>query len=160
MPKITPRRAAAFRRFITTLPKGKDTELVLLKGHLLIEEQVRALIDHRLRNPDVLREANSRFDTHKAIQLARAFFPPDHLLGVWDSVLKLNKLRNDIAHNLWPKSALADKIDSWVKTAPVNLQGIDEPEARFEMTLWILFEAISNLVDAPSAKVVKFDAPT
>ena len=155
MPKVTPRRAGAFRNFLLMLPRGKDHELTLLKGHLLIEEQVRALIDRRLKNPSTLKEANSQLSAHQAIQLARAFFQPDHQLRVWTSIQKLNKLRNDIAHNLWTKSTLADKVEAWVLEAPVLLQSIEDPQVRFEMTLWALFEAISGLVEAPVAEIVE-----
>ncbi len=50
MHEITERQLLAFKRFLSALPHGQDTELVLLKGHILIEEQVRLLIDRRLRN--------------------------------------------------------------------------------------------------------------
>ena len=154
MSEITELQLEAFRNFLATLPHGKDIELVLLKGHLLIEEQVRLLLHRRLRNPAVLQESNSSLETHQAIQLARAFFPPDHLPEVWKAVLKLNKLRNDIAHNLWSKSSLADKVEAWVQLAPTGFKDHPNPQLRFEFTLWSMFEAISALVDAPSAEIV------
>ena len=139
---------------MVTLPHGKGIELVLLKGHLLIEKQVRLLLHRRLRNPAVLLEANSSLEAHQAIQLAKAFFPPDHLPDVWTAVQKLNKLRNDIAHNLWSKSALADKVEAWVQLAPTGFKDHPDPQLRFEFTLWSVFEAISALVDAPSAEII------
>jgi hypothetical protein len=159
MAEITELQLSAFRNFLATLPHGKDIELVLLKGHLLIEEQVRLLIHRRLRNPSTVQEANSRLEAHQAIQLARAFFPPDHLPDIWKATLKLNKLRNDIAHSLWAKGSLADKVDAWVQSVPTGFKDHPDPQLRFEFTLWSLFEAISALVDAPSAEVVHIQVP-
>jgi len=49
--QITDRQLDAFRRFLRILPNGKDVELVILKAHLLIEEQVRQIVDERLKDP-------------------------------------------------------------------------------------------------------------
>lgn len=45
---VSPRQIEAFRRFFEKLPHGKDFTLVVLRGHLLLEEQVRAVVDERL----------------------------------------------------------------------------------------------------------------
>lgn len=147
MSELTPRHLEAFQRFLELLPHGKDPELVLLKGHLLIEEQIRALIDCRLPNPQALMEANARLDAHQAIQLAQAFFPTGHMVDIWRAVSKLNTLRNSIAHKLESKQSLADKIEAWVQSAQTGARELDNPTARFEYTLWAIFEAISSLVD-------------
>jgi hypothetical protein len=147
MPEITLRHLEAFQRFLRLLPHGKDKELVLLKGHLLIEEQIRALIDRRLKNPQALMEANAKLEAHQAIQLAQAFFPLGHMVDMWRAVSKLNTLRNGIAHTLGDTQSLADKIEAWVQSAPTGAKEFDDPEARFEFTLWSIFEAVSSLVD-------------
>lgn len=147
MPEFTSRHLEAFQRFLGLLPHGKDPELVLLKGHLLIEEQIRALIDSRLQNPQSLKEANARLETHQAIQLAKAFFPPGHMVDTWRAVSKLNTLRNDIAHNLVEKGSLSDRIEAWVQSAPTGAKDYDDSTARFEITLWALFESVSSLID-------------
>ena len=159
MSEPTSRQLKAFKKFLETLPHGKDVELVLLKGHLLIEEQIRLLVHRRLRNPDVLAEANSRLETHQAIQLARAFFPSDHMPEFWLAALKLNKLRNDIAHNLWSETTLADKVDAWVQLVPSSLTSGPDAQQNFELALWTLFEAISSNVDQPSAELVALSKP-
>jgi hypothetical protein len=156
MSAITDRQLHAFRNFLETLPHGRDTELVLLKGHLLVEEQIHLIIHRRLRNPNVLAEANSRLETHQAIQLARAFFPPDHMPEIWLAALKLNKLRNDIAHRIWPSQSLSDKVAAWVTMIPSALTNGPDATQNFEIALWTVFEAISSLVDQPSAELLPF----
>ena len=51
-----------------------DETLIILKGHLLIEQQVRAFIDQRLINPDAFRAAN--YTMYQCICLAEAFCLP------------------------------------------------------------------------------------
>lgn len=154
MSRISSRHLNAFKHFLQSLPHGKDTELVLLKGHLLIEVQIRLIAEQRLRNPDVFNEANSRLETHRAIQLARAFFPPDHLPEIWTAALKLNTLRNEIAHSLLTKESLDDKVSAWSKIVPSALSDGPDTQQNFELALWTLFEAISSLVDQPSAELL------
>ncbi len=147
MSELTPRHLEAFQRFLEILPHGRDPELVLIKGHLLIEELIRVLIDCRLPNPQALREANAKLDAHQAIQLAQAFFPPGHMVDIWRAVSKLNRLRNSTAHKLEDKQSLTDKIEAWVQSAQTGARYLDDPTARFEITLWSIFEAVSSLVD-------------
>lgn len=154
MSEITERQLDAFERFLSVLPHGQDTELVLLKGHLLIEEQVRTLVDKRLRNPAALHEANATLECHQVIHLAKAFFPLGHQPELWQAVAKLNKMRNDIAHNILPSGSLNDRISAWVETFPTGFCDLTDKTLRFEFTLWSLFAAISELVDTPNAEVI------
>lgn len=157
MPEPTARQVDAFKRFLSELPHGKDTELVLLKGHILIEEQVRLLIDRRLRYPSALHEPNTQLECHQAIQLARAFFPPGHNPEMWQAISKLNKMRNDIAHNILPRDSLNDRIAAWVTSFSSGFGDFPDKTLQFEFTLWSLFDAVSELVDSPNAEVVQLE---
>lgn len=143
-----PRVIAAFRNFITKLPRGQDLEFVLLKGHIMIEAEIRLLIDRRLPNPGALKEPNARLECHQAIKLAKAFFPPDFEPQLWDSLEKLNKLRNDIAHSMLAREALIDRIEAWLKKYPSTLDCGQVLEERFGIALWSLFCWVAELVDA------------
>ncbi len=149
--EITPRQLEAFQRFIKLLPHGKDIDLVLLKGHILIEEQVRLLIDRRLRNRAALSDA--RLECHQCICLAESFYPANHEPWLWKALKKLNKMRNDIAHQIEP-SGLQDRIDAFVASVPSGLDGIEDKNGRFEITLWSLFDAVSELIDSSVAQVL------
>ena len=149
----TDRQLGAFKRFMAELPHRKDAELVLLKAHILIEEQVRLLIDRRLPNSAALREANSELECKQAIQLAKAFFPPDHEKWLWKALEKLNKMRNDIAHNILRRQSLTDRIADWVNSVPSGYAGWQDKSLRFEVTLWSVFDAVSELVDAPAGAI-------
>lgn len=90
----------SFRRFYKFLPRSEDQSLVLLKIHLLVEEQIRAFLDERLPNPEALAPARLTFN-HVAC-LAEAISREDIHTNVWAAVRKLNQMRNDIAHKLVP----------------------------------------------------------
>jgi hypothetical protein len=150
MSQPTQRQLDAFRRFSEELPHGNDIELVLLKGHILIEEQVRLLIDRRVRNPEALRESSCQLDCAQAMQLARAFFPPDYQSWLWKALAKLNKMRNDIAHKILSRQSLADRIAAWVDSVPSGADGFTDKKLQFEYTMWQVFDAMSELVDGPS----------
>jgi len=148
---ISKKQADAFRRFLNVLPHGKDTELVLLKGHLLIEEQINKIIAERLKNPDALKDA--RITSYQAICLAKSFFPLDFKPWLWDALLKLNLIRNKVAHNI-EGNGINDRIEHFVNTYPWGYSEVEDKVEAFELSLWSMFCAVSELVETPAAKVI------
>jgi len=143
---ITDRHIAAFKRFITRLPHGKDVDLIILKAHLLIEEEVNAIIHARLKNPDVLL-GEERLESVYRIRLAQSFFEPEAQPWLWKVLLQLNTLRNRVAHSINPKGR-EDIIHDIIKTIPSNSAlKAESLQEQFEFVLWILHEAVSSLVD-------------
>jgi hypothetical protein len=98
LPEPDAHAIASFRKFYSLLPRGSDVSLLILKLHLLVEEQVRSFVDERLANKDAL--AAARLECHQAICLAEAVSNEDIHPNVWEAARKLNGLRNHIAHNL------------------------------------------------------------
>ena len=147
---VTQRQIDAFRRFLKFLPHGQDFTLVILKGHLLIEEQVRRIIDERVKNPDAVEKA--KLDCHQAICIAKALCPKEQEPWLWEAAIKLNKIRNKIAHKVEPVG-LDDRIDDFVNSVPSGLYFSEDKQGRFEGALWSLFEAVSSLVEWPTATV-------
>lgn len=148
---ISKKQVDAFRRFLNVLPHGKDTELVLLKGHLLIEEQINKIIAERLKNPDALKDA--RITSYQAICLAKSFFPSDFKPWLWDALLKLNLIRNKVAHNI-EGNGINDRIEHFVNTYPWGYSEVEDKVEAFELSLWSIFCAVSELVETPAAKVI------
>ena len=155
---VSDREIEAFRRFITMLPHGKDSVLVVLKGHLLIEEQLRQIVDEHVKKPRALVKA--RFSCSQVICLAEAFCSERAPLWLWDSLRKLNSLRNDIAHQIEPNE-FQERIANIVSTIGENsvfssggFGDMDEP-SRFEMCLWVLFTNVAALVERPAAAVLR-----
>lgn len=142
---ITDEQVADFKRFVELLPR-EDITLIILKGHLLIEEQLWKVISSRLRKPGALRD--SRITSYQAICLAEAFCPEDK--DLWQSAKKLNKIRNEIAHNVIAPAGLNDRIDDfvdsigWLDTKKTSRHDL------FGLALWSLFIAISSLTENAS----------
>ena len=152
-PEITNRQLSAFKRFTKLLPQGKELDLVILKSHLMIEEQLNLLIDERLKNPSTLDD--TKFETSHRISLAEALFPPDFQPWLWDGIRKLNSLRNRIAHNIEPKD-INDKIDDLIQSFRGDIKNWDtDRQSRLEFTLWSMFDAVAELVESQKAPIVE-----
>lgn len=153
--EMTLRQRQMFDRFLSVLPSGRELDLVILKAHLLIEEQVNAFIDERLTNAGALKKAE--LNSFQRICLAESFFPSDFKPWLWPALTKLNKLRNDIAHKISPAGIHA-RIDHIIKSIP----GADDignlantRQGQFELTIWSLYDAVSNLVESPKGSVIE-----
>jgi hypothetical protein len=99
------------------LPESDDLSLVVLKSHLVLEQQLTALIAHYCPRPDYLIGARLRFS--QKLDLVHAFVPMPIRDGIWDALRLLNTIRNDLAHNLEPPK-LAKRLAS-AKTLATRL---------------------------------------
>lgn len=75
-----------------------DTIVIVLKGHLLIEEMLDSIIKSFVFHSEYIDDAHLRF-TQK-VQIARSLSIDEHENGMWDIATRLNTLRNDFAHAL------------------------------------------------------------
>ncbi|MCR9248573.1 MAG: hypothetical protein NXI31_26400 [bacterium] len=86
---------AWIKRIKAQLPRSRDPVLVVLKGHLLVEEQLDRLIAASCRRPEDLDQARLTFS--QKLSLASA------LIGSFSQkrfVERLNRMRNKLAHRL------------------------------------------------------------
>lgn len=144
--EITKRQLQAFRRFLEHLPAGKELDLVILKAHLLIEEQIYLLIAQRLKNAEPLLN-DERFGSSYRIRLAQSFFPANFQPWLWNALRQLNKLRNRIAHSLAPKDT-DNIVNDIINTVPGAARwSAPTRQDRFEFALSSLFDSVSELVE-------------
>lgn len=80
------------------LPAGNDLTLIVLKGHLLVEEALDDLIRFYCKQPEHLNDVAIGFFTKAKI--ARALSGHIVWTGLWPLIDALNSLRNDLAHKL------------------------------------------------------------
>jgi hypothetical protein len=86
-------------RFRRHFPRrSNDLTLVVLKGHLLLEEIVNRLLSALVREPKAIEGANLRF--RQKLCMIRALLPEARGAGLYDAAEKLNTLRNKLAHHL------------------------------------------------------------
>jgi hypothetical protein len=97
------------------LPDSPDHILIILKGHLLVEQEINRLLEAKLPNPDVLklRKANGPKFFHKVCLLEALIPNPRRVPDLWDLIKKLNELRNEFSHKLNPND-INKKIDKFV----------------------------------------------
>lgn len=138
-----------FERFREHVPIGGDMTLMILKGHLLIEEQIVFLINNRIPKLDALREAD--LTSHQQICLAEALVEESSLDGndrwLWPAIKKLNKLRNDIAHHL-SKDGINDRIGDFVRRVPNKMESGNLCHD-FEFALWVACAEVHLRITPP-----------
>lgn len=106
--KATPKQAeiqrlARVRRYMETFPGIQDVDLLLLKGHVLIESELKRYLAFRLGLSDEdavkLEERTKRMGFHHLANIALAGDSNNHLLAL---VSKLNDARTELAHGMDP----------------------------------------------------------
>src|SRR4051794_32075616 len=135
MSKISNRQLEAFTRFVSSLPSTNEIDLVILKAHLLIDNQINLIIEKRLQNSKALFDA-ANIESFEKICLAEAFFPSGFRPWLWSALKKLNKLRNDIGSRLSP-TGIDVSIDQIIRGVPTvgDLASVAETrQARFEIS--------------------------
>jgi hypothetical protein len=112
----------AYDFFFEHMPDADDDlTLIILKGHLLVEHQVRAFVDARLLTPNAI--AQARFSSYQLICLAEAMCLPNKSPAwLWDMVRKLNSLRNHLAHNLAPAD-VEERVEQFLAAYRVDYPG-------------------------------------
>lgn len=130
-----------------------QTLVVILKGHLLLEELVRHIISERVKNPKAL--LLGRFDCYNAICFAQALVGDEAEEALWQHLRALNKIRNNIAHNVEPKN-FTNTIIEFVNSFNSEYNRKDG-YINLEFTLLSLYISVLELVYKPSGKLLRFD---
>ncbi len=94
------------------LPDGKDLTLLVLKGHLLVEEGLDEVIAAACPEPQHILEMNGLTFRMKA-RIARALSGHIVFPGLWPLIDALNTLRNDLAHKL-DSPKLQDRLGAFM----------------------------------------------
>lgn len=102
----------SWRRFQKHMPRSNDLTLIILKGHLLVEQEMNDIINSSLSEPEALLEARITFSQRLAI--IKSIYGSSDSEFPYDSIQKLNVLRNQLVHNLEPDN-LEKKIVEFVQ---------------------------------------------
>ena len=95
-------------------PDDGDLTLVVLKGHLILEEELNAAVRSRVTQPQFLAQAELEFDQLLALAKSHYFAEPSG--WVWGAAKKLNSIRNLYAHNLEPEN-IGARLDEFLQLA-------------------------------------------
>jgi len=96
-----------FQKLKAHLPLAKDPTVVILRGHLLIEELLDELIAASLKYPPAIKGARLTF--FQKLCIAQGIIGRSRNDSRWKPIKELNKLRNTISHNL-PDATLSKKL--------------------------------------------------
>ena len=109
-----------FSKYQEFVNNGDEFALLILKGHLAIEELLTTIVQSIVGDNEEIKDARLSF--HQKRVLAKAGAGKRTRDPVWKILETLNSLRNDIGHNLEPvkSSALIDKIESQLKNKDPN----------------------------------------
>lgn len=145
-PHIGDHAIDSLRRFYSLLPRSDDASLVILKLHLLVEEQIRAFVDERLLSPDALKAA--RLDCHQVICLAESLAQEGIHPTYWEVARKLNELRNKIAHNIEPSGIIERmrNINMMLENNPKDAKSTPEILHAFEFSISTIYHGIAGYV--------------
>ena len=135
-------------------PADADITLQILKGHLILEETLRDLLDALLVNPNALNgKRGISLTCHQVICLVHSLTPAPFSSHswLWASAKQLNSLRNDMAHKLAP-SGIEKKLNSFISTVMesdpdigISQNQFPTLEARFAACTGILCGIFSNI---------------
>jgi hypothetical protein len=89
-----------FSRYDKHMPDTDDLSLIVLKGHLLIEEMLIDIRDKLLPHAEHLDSANINFN--QLVCVIRSGLRSKHDHSSWDLIIGVSKLRNQLVHNLEP----------------------------------------------------------
>jgi hypothetical protein len=136
--------------------KVDDLAVVILKGHLIIEDLLLDLLAARaFRDRKALQAADLKF--FQKVQLCRALVAFPALDTLWELIHKLNTLRNDLGHSLDApkrKSLLADirhGYNQLTAAAPdIRMEEMASDESLLGMVAAVLL-AVANPNQAPPA---------
>src|SRR5215472_4023776 len=126
-PSEDPRRHVF--RYDKHMPHTDDISLVVLKGHLLVEEMLNELARNVFPNAGYLDDARLSF--HQLSRVVRSAVRAKSEDSCWDLIFALNSLRNDLVHDLEPpklKSRLQTLIDIAATAQPIRPDLIDKSQ--------------------------------
>ena len=86
----------AFRYWLHQLETRDPLGIMIIQGHLLLEEEVNAFVAKAFKNPKAVDELRFFWK----VQLVKAFHPPGERSDLWELIGMLTKLRNLVAHRL------------------------------------------------------------
>jgi hypothetical protein len=122
-------------RCVRVLGKSTDLTLVVLRSHLLLEEQLRFLLDRVMRKPEFL--DNARLTFAQQLTLAQAILGAAENEYPWPLIKSVNTLRNKLSHSAEVED-LEASVYSLLQLVPARISladGVPMPAYRFTMAI-------------------------
>lgn len=134
-----------YARFFTGMTEVEDDHLHIMRGHLLIEERLRELINQKFKNPDALIEARLTFN--QLLCIAKAFYWEKGSEWLWEGITKLNNIRNSLSHKVMNKNYDRD-VDAFLRlfegNDPDRMFGV---KSRLVLAMAFIYCRLSEYLD-------------
>ncbi len=102
--------AEVFQMFEKHMPPSRDITLIILKGHLLVEQVLADILDSELPHSKAIYDARISFSNRLAI--VKSIYGTDNTFP-YGVIENLNSLRNQLVHSLEPKD-MQTKLDDFI----------------------------------------------
>ncbi|MFV0543422.1 MAG: hypothetical protein ACK5L8_07025 [Marinicella pacifica] len=135
------------KRLIKHLPlNSKSKTLLILKGHLIIEDLLRQYLDSRFQSPKELNKCRLSFS--QLLYLVKSFFKPKPNEWFWKAAIDFNSIRNDLSHQLEPdnvNSKINDFVNKVYSCTDFKIKPIDNSDEYLKLAnaISILYLTIS-----------------
>ncbi len=136
------RRLKVIARVFDHVPLEGDLLAVLIKGHLIVEEQLNEALCKAVKNPQYLEKSRLRFEQLFNIAKAHYFHEKDSWL--WGAVSKLNSIRNQMAHRLEPDD-LPKLTEEFLELARPGKEGTNSLEEEVHKAIALVAAGIYEL---------------
>lgn len=93
------------------VPTGDNIELIVLKGHILIEQQLHEFLFERMYTYKPIEDSRPSFKV--LLSFSEALCQYENFEWLWKVISKLNVLRNHLAHKLDDQS-FDDKLTNFI----------------------------------------------
>lgn len=141
----------SYQRFSKHFPRTGDLTLIVLKGHLLLEEEINDLLSQFMKNKNYIEKAKLSF--YQKICLVESLLLEGSTKGTCFEIIEMiNLLRNNIAHKLEPKKLEAKVRDLLYCMFPNNKVEINNTDKRIKY----LELGIASLIGQLSSFVNKY----
>ncbi len=100
-------------RFIDNLPNEGGSTLVILKGHLLLEEIITEILKVKLKDNPLNLKVSDKWMYAKKLEMFWALVQGEFDGKFWGALKEINTIRNKMAHALEP-NGIDERIQNFI----------------------------------------------
>ncbi len=118
----------AMEKYKSHLMGLTEIDLIILRGHLLLEEYLYNAICEFVFHPTFIKKADMNFS--QMVTIARSISLDEQNNSMWGLILAINKLRNKIAHELSMSTRIGEHVTKVKDLYNSEMKGIEDGQER------------------------------
>lgn len=143
IPELFRRNDTIVHELSKQIPKSDDVTLVVIKGHLVVENCLYKIFSTHIKNHKYLDDAKLSFI--QLLNLVKAISSVPFHQETFEQIKKLNTLRNHLAHNLTNEQT-GKKVNDFIESVGIHVQGHTNPAQMIWDQIYGMLGAISLLI--------------